>query len=229
MKIKLLILYTFIILSSRVCTSGWMGALNCHEYCGSMTDKYIFFWNDWYGPQPADDVLSVGVGSLWFALCDIILQINSFQQRVYWCAILIAHQIVMAKHGGSCVHFSGISTCGKTSPETVSHPQRQPLPTAYKISLPVHVIVTNKRLQLLATTLYNSLVLSFSLLKSSRRLISHRAFCATCVVDGGALSFADGRAAVVCSTSLMASLIGSMKHPLDVVRIGSWNSLGLQK
>ena len=146
-----------------------------------------------------------------------------------WCAILIAHQIVMAKHGGSCVHFSGISTCGRTSPETVSHPQRQPLPTAYKISLPVHVIVTNKRLQLLATTLYNSLVLSFSLLKSSRRLIRHRAFCATCVVDGGALSFADERAAVVCSTSLMASLIGSMKDPLDVVRIGSWNSLGLQK
>ena len=37
--------------------------------------------------------------------------------------------IVIAKHGGSCVHFSGISTCGRTSPETVSHPQRQPLPT----------------------------------------------------------------------------------------------------
>ena len=54
---------------------------------------------------------------------------------VYWCAILIAHQIVMAKHGGSCVHFSGISTCGRTSRETVSHPQRQPLPTPYKIFL----------------------------------------------------------------------------------------------
>ena len=53
----------------------------------------------------------------------------------YWCAILIAHQIVMAKHGGSCVHFSGISTCGRTSRETVSHPQRQPLPTPYKIFL----------------------------------------------------------------------------------------------
>ena len=53
----------------------------------------------------------------------------------YWCAILIAHQIVMAKHGGPCVHFSGISTCGRTSRETVSHPQRQPLPTPYKIFL----------------------------------------------------------------------------------------------
>ena len=53
----------------------------------------------------------------------------------HWCAILIAHQIVMAKHGGSCVHFSGISTCGRTSRETVSHPQRQPLPTPYKIFL----------------------------------------------------------------------------------------------
>ena len=46
-----------------------------------------------------------------------------------WCAILIAHQIVMAKHGRSCVHFSGISTCGRTSRETVSHPQCPPLPT----------------------------------------------------------------------------------------------------
>ena len=81
-----------------------------------------------------------------------------------WCD-LNRTPIVIAKHGGSCVHFSGISTCGRTSPETVSHPQRHPLPTAYKISLPVYVIVTNKRLQLLATTLYNSLVLSFSLLK----------------------------------------------------------------
>ena len=62
---------------------------------------------------------------------------------------------VMAKHRGSCVHFSGISTCGRTSPETVSHPQRQPLPTPYKISLPVYVIVTNKRLQPLTSTLYN--------------------------------------------------------------------------
>ena len=75
--------------------------------------------------------------------------------------------IVMAKrgHGGSCVHFSGISTCGRTSPETVSHPQRQPLQTPYKISLPVCVVVTNKRLQPLTKTLYNSLVLFFSLFK----------------------------------------------------------------
>ena len=73
--------------------------------------------------------------------------------------------IVMAKHRGSRVHFTGISTCGRTSPETVSHPQRQPLPTPCKISLPVYVILTNKRLQPLTTTLYNSLVLSFTLLK----------------------------------------------------------------
>ena len=83
----------------------------------------------------------------------------------HWCAILIAHQIVMAKHGGSCVHFSGISTCGRTSRETVSHPQCPPLPTLCKISLPIYVIVTNKLLQPLATTWYDSLVLSFSLLK----------------------------------------------------------------
>ena len=83
----------------------------------------------------------------------------------YWCAILIAHQIVMAKHGGSCVHFSGISTCGRTSRETVSHPQCPPLPTLCKISLPIYVIVTNKLLEPLTTTWYDSLVLSFSFLK----------------------------------------------------------------
>ena len=83
----------------------------------------------------------------------------------HWCAILIAHQIVMAKHGGSCVHFSGISTCGRTSRETVSHPQCPPLPTLCKISLPIYVIVTNILLQPLTTTWYDSLVLSISLLK----------------------------------------------------------------
>ena len=108
--------------------------------------------------------------------------------RICWCAILIAHQIVMAKHGGSCVHFSGISTCGRTSRETVSHSQRQPLPNPHKIALPVYVTVTNKRLQPLTTTLYNSLMLSFSLLTTKQRLIKHRVFCAYCVV----LSSADG-------------------------------------
>ena len=100
----------------------------------------------------------------------------------------------MAKHGGSCVHFSGISTRGRTSRETVSHPQCPPLP---KISLPIYVIVTNKLLQPLTATWYDSLVLSFSML--------------SCVVDRlmGAFIFADG--AVVCSTSLMASL---MKHEI---------------
>ena len=73
--------------------------------------------------------------------------------------------IVMAKHGGPCVHFSGISTCGRTTRKTVSHPQHPPLPTLCKISLPVYVIVANERLQPLTTTWYNSLVLSFSLLK----------------------------------------------------------------
>ena len=73
--------------------------------------------------------------------------------------------IVTAKHGGTCVHFSGISTCGRTSRETVSHPQHAPLPTLCKISLPVYVMVTNERLQPLTTTWYTSLVLSFSLLK----------------------------------------------------------------
>ena len=30
--------------------------------------------------------------------------------------------VVMAKRGGSCVHFSGITTCRRTSRETASHP-----------------------------------------------------------------------------------------------------------
>ena len=95
--------------------------------------------------------------------CKVFIYIQIF--KYYWCAILIAHQIVMAKHGGSCVHFSGISTCGRTSRETVSHPQCPPLPTLCNISLPIYVIVTNKLLQPLTTTWYDSLVLSFSFLK----------------------------------------------------------------
>ena len=100
------------------------------------------------------------------------------QTNAYICALLVCdlNQIVMAKHGGSCVHFSGISTCGRTSRETVSHSQRQPFPTPHKIALPVYVTVTNKRLQPLTTTLCNSLVLSFSLLTTKRRLIKHRSF-----------------------------------------------------
>ena len=53
----------------------------------------------------------------------------------------------------------------QTTRETVSHPQCPPLPTLCKISLPIYVIVTNKLLQPLTTTWYDSLVLSFSLLK----------------------------------------------------------------
>ena len=107
----------------------------------------------------------------WWKIRNISVHIGNWLSNphhlgaVYWCAILIAHQIVMAKHGGSCVHFSGISTCGRTSRETVSHPQCPPLPTLCKISLPIYVIVRNKLLQPLTTTWYDSLVLSFLLLK----------------------------------------------------------------
>ena len=44
--------------------------------------------------------------------------------------------IVMAKHGGPCVPFSGISTCGRTSRETVLYPQHAPLPTLWKYRYP---------------------------------------------------------------------------------------------
>ena len=103
--------------------------------------------------------------SIPFKILSINIRANNTIILRFWCAILIAHQIVMAKHGGSCVHFSGISTCGRTSRETVSHPQCPPLPTLCKISLPIYVIVTNKLLQPLTTTWYDSLGLSISLLK----------------------------------------------------------------
>ena len=118
--------------------------------------------------------------------------------------------IVMAKHGGPCVHFSGISTCGRTSRDTVSHPQHPPLPTLCKISLPVYVIVTNERLQPLTTTWYNSPVLSFPLLKIYQRLIKHRTFLRALHSYGSALSFADG--AINCFTFLLA------RHLADVLR-----------
>ena len=93
----------------------------------------------------------------------------------------------MAKHRGSCVHLSRISTCGTTSRETVSYPQRPPLPTLYKISSPVYVIATNKRLQPLTSAWYNSRVLSLSLLK----------IYGPCIVEGSALSFAGGAVEVL--------------------------------
>ena len=131
----------------RVILISRFGSVQCHAIC---MNNHIFFSS--------------------------IQQMCAVSVMIHWCAILIAHQIVMAKHGGSCVHFSGISTCGRTSRETVSHSQRQPFPTPHKIALPVYVTVTNKRLQPLTTTLCNSLVLSFSLLTTKRRLIKHRSF-----------------------------------------------------
>ena len=121
----------------------------------------------------------------------------------------------MAKHGGPCVQFSGISTCRRTSRETVSHPLHPPLPTLSKISLPVYIIVINERLKPLTATWYNSLVLSFSLLKIQRRWIKHRTFLCVLrswrtVVDRSALSFVDGR--VDCFTFLFA------RHLTDLLR-----------
>ena len=147
--------------------------LRCHSYKeifhflsiiektrAALTPKY---------PRPPRSIY----GTTW-SYCETVILWNSLGDD--WCAILITHQIVMAKHGGSCVHFSGISTCGRTSRETFSHSQRQPLPNLHKIALPVYVTVTNKRLQPLTTTLYNSLVLSFLLLTTKQRLIKHQSF-----------------------------------------------------
>ena len=104
--------------------------------------------------------------------------------------------------------FSGIATCGRTSRETVSHPQHAPLPTLCKTSLPIYV--TNERLQPLTATWYNSLVLSFRCWKFNDVWFNNGLFCASCIVDGGALSFADG--AVDCFTSLL------VRNLADVLR-----------
>ena len=141
------------------------------EWCWVVWQAFLLIESDEWLPVSWSSTL--GLPSQFSKL---IFFTQSSRKFNYWCAILIAHQIVMAKHGGSCVHFSGISTCGRTSRETVSHSQRQPLPTLHKIALPVYVTVTNKRLQPLTTTLYNSLVLYFSLLTTKRRLIKHRSF-----------------------------------------------------
>ena len=52
-------------------------------------------------------------------------------------------------------------------------------------------------LQPLTTAWYNSLVLSFSLLKIQRHLIKHRSFLHVRAVEGSTLSFADGAAEVL--------------------------------
>ena len=119
------------------------------------------------------------------------LPVSTYHNFCLFVCDLSRTPVVMAlKRGGSCVHFSGISTYGWTSQEIVSNPQHPPLPTLYKISLPVYVIVANKRLQPLTKTWYNSIVLSFSLL-------TFRVFYVLCIVEGNALRFADGTAEVL--------------------------------
>ena len=60
-----------------------------------------------------------------------------YDKRISLVCDLNRTPVVMAKHGCSCVHFfSGISTCGRTSRETVSHPQSPPLPAIYKYLYP---------------------------------------------------------------------------------------------
>ena len=128
------------------------GSLHCHTISSHDID-YV---------NKAGRISSTCVMSVWrndvnFEYKFMFLQKNLARKEltIHWCAILIAHQIVMAKHGGSCVHFSEISTCRRTSRETVSHPQCPPLPTLCKISLPIYVIVTNKLLQPLTTTWFD--------------------------------------------------------------------------
>ena len=89
----------------------------------------------------------------WFetSQCSLWRQCNS-------CAILIAHQLLWQNMEAPVSIF-------QESPLAGEPPQRQPFQTLCKISLPVYVIVTNERLQPCTTTWYNSLVLSFSLLK----------------------------------------------------------------
>ena len=115
----------------------------------------------------------------------------SFSSKSYYFYILgVSHlnrtPIVMAKHRCSCVHFSGISTCGRTSRETVSHPQCPPLPTIYKMSLPVYVIVTNKWLQPLTITWYIDIIYwcyLFHCWKFNDVWLNIGVFCAPCMFN----------------------------------------------
>ena len=109
-----------------------------------------------------------------------------------WCAILIAHQILWQNMEAPVSIFSGISTCGRTSRESVSHPQRPPLPTLYKISLSAYVIVTNKRLQPLQQPGIIRWCYLFRCWKFNDVELNIGVFCATCIVEGSALSFGDG-------------------------------------
>ena len=114
----------------------------------------------------------------------------------HWCAIVIAPQLLWQNVGAPVFVLQESPLVGEPR-KTVSHPQRPPLRTLYKISLPVYVIVTNKQLQPSTTTWYNSLVLYYSFLKIWWRLIIHRIFCAPCIFEGSALCFANGSAEVL--------------------------------
>ena len=83
------------------------------------------------------------------------------QQRIggYWCAILIAHQLLWQNMEAPVSIFQEVLArdCFTSTASTVT--------SSAQNSVARHVTVTYKRLQPLTTTLYNSLVLSFSLLK----------------------------------------------------------------
>ena len=70
----------------------------------------------------------------------------------HWCEILIAQQLLWQIVDAPVSIFQESPVAEKTSRETDLHPQHPPILTLYEISLPVYVIVTNKRLQLLTTT-----------------------------------------------------------------------------
>ena len=137
--------------------------LMCHAILCSVIWCDVMMWCD-------DDVMWCEIS------CDVLCDVLScdvmgyvmwwdYVMRCDWCAILIAHQIVMAKHGGSCVHFSGISTCGNLARDCFTSTASTVTNSVQNISLPVYVFVTNTRLQPLTRTFYNSMLASVSLLK----------------------------------------------------------------
>ena len=81
-------------------------------HCGTF---YGCFMVSFYGDQQTCIAIS-------YCSCSNILGRHTLIQSLV--CDLNRTPIVMAKHGGSCVHFSGISTCRRTSRKTVSHPQR---------------------------------------------------------------------------------------------------------
>ena len=100
---------------------------------------------------------------------EFILGINesrtSVFSRRYWCAILIAHQMLWQYMEAPVSIFQESPLAGEPRERLFHIHSTHRYQLCAKYFLLVYFIVANERLQPLTTTWYNSLVLSFSSLK----------------------------------------------------------------